>query len=242
MRSRSLVCGTCVGIGLQHLNLAATHFDWVIIDEGARSSPAIAMQVGSRILLVGDHSQLRPTYEDEHKKAIAQSLGIPANSAEFQRVMRSDFERVFESPYGRAARATLKTQYRMLPPIGDLVSEIFYDNELKNGERPSPEYFAQRPQAACLTLSLGWTPERLAVRPLIAVVKASQTALRPTQSSSFCRRSKLMKTSAREWLEKWQSPKNLLLASSACTVSNASWSAKDSQRNHGLRTSADLSK
>ena len=40
MRSRSLVCGTCVGIGLQHLNLAATHFDWVIIDEGARSSPS----------------------------------------------------------------------------------------------------------------------------------------------------------------------------------------------------------
>ncbi len=158
MRSRSLVCGTCVGIGLQHLNLAATHFDWVIIDEGARSSPselAIAMQVGSRILLVGDHSQLRPTYEDEHKKAIAQSLGIPANSAEFQRVMRSDFERVFESPYGRAARATLKTQYRMLPPIGDLVSEIFYENELKNGERPSPEYFAQK-TPSCLSHIVTW--------------------------------------------------------------------------------------
>ncbi|KES23064.1 AAA domain-containing protein [Pseudomonas sp. AAC] len=158
MRSRSLVCGTCVGIGLQHLNLAATHFDWVIIDEGARSSPselAIAMQVGSRILLVGDHSQLRPTYEDEHKKAIAQSLGIPANSAEFQRVMRSDFERVFDSPYGRAARATLKTQYRMLPPIGDLVSEIFYENELKNGERPSPEYFAKK-TPGCLSHIVTW--------------------------------------------------------------------------------------
>jgi serine/threonine protein kinase len=158
MRSRTLVCGTCVGIGLQHLNLAATHFDWVIIDEGARSSPselAIAMQVGSRILLVGDHSQLRPTYEDEHKKAIAQTLGIPVNSAEFQRVMRSDFERVFESPYGRAARATLKTQYRMLPPIGDLVSEIFYENELENGTRPSPEYFSKG-VPGCLSHIVTW--------------------------------------------------------------------------------------
>ncbi|WP_164553071.1 AAA domain-containing protein, partial [Pseudomonas viridiflava] len=52
MRSRTLVCGTCVGIGLQHLKLAENHFDWVIIDEAARSAPselAIAMQVGSRV-------------------------------------------------------------------------------------------------------------------------------------------------------------------------------------------------
>ncbi|WP_164706901.1 AAA domain-containing protein, partial [Pseudomonas viridiflava] len=125
MRSRTLVCGTCVGIGLQHLKLAENHFDWVIIDEAARSAPsvlAIAMQVGSRVLLVGDHNQLRPTYEEEHKAAIARSLGVTTGSAEFQHVMRSDFGRVFQSPYGRATRATLNTQYRMLPAIGDLVN------------------------------------------------------------------------------------------------------------------------
>ncbi|MBV7547414.1 NERD domain-containing protein [Pseudomonas sp. PDM26] len=158
MRSRTLVCGTCVGIGLQHLNLATTHFDWVIIDEAARSSPselAIAMQVGSRILKVGDHFQLSPTYEDEHKKAIAKALGISVNSTEFQRVMRSDFERVFESPYGQAARAELKTQYRMLPPIGDLVSEIFYNNRLSNGFRPSPAYYAKS-VPACLSHIVTW--------------------------------------------------------------------------------------
>lgn len=158
MRSRTLVCGTCVGIGLQHLNLAETHFDWVIIDEAARSAPselAVAMQVGSRVLLVGDHNQLRPTYEEEHKAAIARTFGVTTNSAEFQQIMRSDFERVFESPYGRSARAMLKTQYRMLPAIGDLVDEIFYDIDLENGHRPSPEYFnGSVPQ--CLSHVVTW--------------------------------------------------------------------------------------
>ncbi|QHE97310.1 AAA family ATPase [Pseudomonas cannabina pv. alisalensis] len=158
MRSRTLVCGTCVGIGLQHLKLAETHFDWVIIDEAARSAPselAIAMQVGSRVLLVGDHNQLRPTYEEEHKAAIARSLGVTTGSAEFQHVMRSDFERVFQSPYGRATRATLNTQYRMLPAIGDLVNDIFYDIDLKNGFRPSPRYFSQK-VPECLSHVVTW--------------------------------------------------------------------------------------
>lgn len=158
MRSRTLVCGTCVGIGLQHLKLSETHFDWVIIDEAARSAPselAIAMQVGSRVLLVGDHNQLRPTYEEEHKAAIARSLGVTTSSAEFQQVMRSDFERVFQSPYGRATRATLNTQYRMLPAIGDLVNEIFYDIDLENGYRPSPAYFSQN-VPECLSHVVTW--------------------------------------------------------------------------------------
>lgn len=148
MRARTLVCGTCVGIGLQHLKLAENRFDWVIIDEAARSSPselAIAMQVGSRILLVGDHRQLPPTYADEHLKAIARDLGLHSQSDEFRRVMRSDFERAFESAYGRGVSATLKVQYRMQPPIGDLVSEVFYDGELMTGERPVPECFSHAP-------------------------------------------------------------------------------------------------
>lgn len=148
MRARTLVCGTCVGVGLPHLKLAENRFDWVIIDEAARSSPselAIAMQVGSRILLVGDHRQLPPTYADEHLKAIARDLGLHSQSDEFRRIMRSDFERAFESAYGRGVSATLKVQYRMQPPIGDLVSEVFYGGELMTGARPVPECFSNAP-------------------------------------------------------------------------------------------------
>ncbi|GAL02471.1 regulator of nonsense transcripts 1 homolog [Photobacterium aphoticum] len=70
-RSRQLVTGTCVGIGQRHLGIADNQYDWVIIDEAARSIAselAIAMQSGKRILLVGDHQQLPPLYSDAHKK------------------------------------------------------------------------------------------------------------------------------------------------------------------------------
>src|SRR3546814_15950068 len=48
-------------------------------------------------------------------------------------VARSDFERVFETAYGRAAGHTLRRQYRMLPPIGEIVSKSFYDGRLEHG-------------------------------------------------------------------------------------------------------------
>lgn len=157
LRSRTLVCGTCVGIGVKHLSLAESRFDWVIIDEAARSSPtelAIAMQIGRRVLLVGDHRQLPPFYDADHRKAIARALELSTASREFQNIMRSDFERAFESPYGQLASATLKTQYRMQPAIGDMVSEVFYDGVLETGKRPIPTHFDHVPD--CLKHVCTW--------------------------------------------------------------------------------------
>ncbi|WP_140409471.1 AAA domain-containing protein, partial [Escherichia coli] len=64
-RSRQLVAGTCVGIGQGHIGIQENIYDWVIIDEAARSISselAIAMQSARRVLLVGDHMQLPPLY------------------------------------------------------------------------------------------------------------------------------------------------------------------------------------
>lgn len=55
-RSRQLVIGTCVGIGQGHLNIKDNMYDWVIIDEAARSQSgelAIAMQSGKRYYWLG---------------------------------------------------------------------------------------------------------------------------------------------------------------------------------------------
>lgn len=144
MRSRTVVCGTCVGLGLNHIGLSNNRFDWVIIDEAARSSPtelAIAMQVGKRVLLVGDHHQLPPTYQEEHLQAIARSLGVFHKSSEFEQIMQSDFERGYTSPYGEQVHAMLSTQYRMQAPIGNLVSDVFYPKKLFTGKRETPDYF-----------------------------------------------------------------------------------------------------
>lgn len=136
-RSRQLVVGTCVGIGQSHIGIGETIYDWVIVDEAARSVSselAIAMQAGKRILLVGDHKQLPPLYQEGHKKALAQSLRIPAKGEELDYILGSDFERAFESNYGKKVGASLKTQYRMAPAIGTLVSKCFYDGDLVNGK------------------------------------------------------------------------------------------------------------
>ena len=136
-RSRQLVIGTCVGIGQRHIGIADNLYDWVIVDEAARSISselAIAMQSGIRILLVGDHKQLPPLYSEEHKNALARRLGISKRGEELDQALGSDFERVFQSEYGKQTCATLKTQYRMAPAIGSLVSACFYENVLENGK------------------------------------------------------------------------------------------------------------
>lgn len=146
-RSKQLVAGTCVGIGNWNIDLASNQYDWVIIDEAARSIAselAIAMQVGKRILLVGDHKQLPPLYTDPHKKALARHLGIPSSN-EIDGLIASDFARAFESDYGQQVGAKLLVQYRMAPAIGSLVSRCFYDGELENGERKIPNIYNDIP-------------------------------------------------------------------------------------------------
>ena len=157
-RSRQLVIGTCVGIGQRHIGIADNLYDWVIVDEAARSISselAIAMQSGTRILLVGDHKQLPPLYSEEHKNALARRLGISKRGEELDQALGSDFERVFLSEYGKQTCATLKTQYRMAPAIGSLVSACFYENVLENGKTDNdvPNIYFRLPEEikSCVT-------------------------------------------------------------------------------------------
>ncbi|WP_416305871.1 AAA domain-containing protein [Neptunicella sp. SCSIO 80796] len=132
-KTRTLVCGTCVGIGRNHYGIGENIYDWVIIDEAARSTAsemAIAMQIGKRVLLVGDHKQLPPSYEEEHLLAAHRKL--PNVSVEA--LEQSDFERSFHSSYGKQIGQSLLTQYRMFKPIGELVSNCFYEGLLETGK------------------------------------------------------------------------------------------------------------
>ncbi|MGA1861048.1 AAA domain-containing protein [Azospirillum sp. 11R-A] len=134
--TRQIVCGTCVGLGSLSLGLKS-NFDLVIIDEAARCTAgelAVPMQSGKRVILVGDHMQLPPFHVGEYVAETAKRIGIPR-----EEVRRSDFERTFTSPYGKAVGQTLRIQYRMIEPIGRLVSEVFYrDSPLKHG-RAAPK-------------------------------------------------------------------------------------------------------
>ncbi len=129
--TRQIVAGTCVGLGRSALGLTSTPFDLVIVDEAARctaSELAVPVQAGGWIVLVGDHQQLEPQHPESLVDEVAERLDIGVAE-----VARSDFERVFETRYGREAGHTLEQQYRMLPPIGEIVSESFYHGKLRHG-------------------------------------------------------------------------------------------------------------
>ena len=79
------------------------------------------MQAGRWIVLVGDHLQLEPQHRADVIRAVSKHTRVGRKE-----LARSDFERVFEAPYGRDAGRTLTEQYRMLEPIGTLVSDAFY--------------------------------------------------------------------------------------------------------------------
>ena len=135
--TRQIVAGTCVGLGRPSLGLTSTPFDLVIVDEAARctaSELSVPLQAGRWIILVGDQAQLEPL----HKPEVVQLVGARTEFAKAE-IIRSDFDRVFATAYGVVAGKRLKTQYRMLPAIGRLVSDTFYPEiKLEHG-RDVPE-------------------------------------------------------------------------------------------------------
>ncbi|MBD2812475.1 NERD domain-containing protein [Xenorhabdus sp. Vera] len=142
LKTKQLVCGTLVGVGRRSLELQDTQFDWVIIDEAGRAQASelmVAMQCAKRVLLVGDHKQLPPFYHKAHLRLASKKLEV--NSEIFD---ESDFERAYKACDG----VTLDTQYRMIEPIGDLVSACFYAEDigkLHTGRSSSPEWYDNLP-------------------------------------------------------------------------------------------------
>lgn len=125
-KTRTIVTATCVGVGQTKIRMEKSSYDWVIVDEAARCTPgelAVPIQLGRRVLLVGDHRQLLPMTE----RAVVK--GLLAEMPETPRVEfeRSDFESAYLSRYGRDNGRTLTEQYRMAPEICDLVSKVFYE-------------------------------------------------------------------------------------------------------------------
>lgn len=143
-RCSNIVAGTCVGVGKQALGITEVPYDWVIVDEAARSSPmelVVAMQAGKRVLLVGDHLQLPPSYPPAVEEQASALLGLPRK--DFRRI--NNFQRAFSSNYGQLVGRTLRVQYRMAEHINRLVSHCFYADALEVGRAPPGDEYAQLP-------------------------------------------------------------------------------------------------
>ena len=142
VKTKELVCGTLVGMGLKRIEIEDIEFDWVIVDEAGRAQASelmIALQTAKRVLLVGDQKQLPPFYEKEHLKLASKKLNTDINT-----FTDSDFYRAFKANNG----VTLDTQYRMVKPISDIISNCFYADEIDElitGRKESPEWFNTLP-------------------------------------------------------------------------------------------------
>ncbi|MDW9819722.1 AAA family ATPase [Sinorhizobium meliloti] len=135
--TRQIVAGTCVGLGRSSLGLTATPFDLVIVDEAARCTAGellVPLQAARWAVMVGDQAQLEPLHDVDVVTMVSNRTAVQKSE-----IKRSDFERVFKSEYGRIAGAKLQTQYRMLPPIGQIVSETFYSDLKLQAGRSKPE-------------------------------------------------------------------------------------------------------
>lgn len=125
-KTRNVVAATCVGVGETRIRIDSHVFDWVIVDEAARCTPgelAVPIQVGRRVLLVGDHLQLPPMLSRDVVERLREENPDRKESDH----LVSDFERSFTSTFGKAVGSTLTEQYRMDPQICSLVSECFYE-------------------------------------------------------------------------------------------------------------------
>lgn len=158
VKTRSIIAGTCVGVGQTSLKIDSRSFDWVIIDEAARCTAgelAVAAQLGRRVLLVGDHLQLLPMIDREMMEQLGNAFPILSSDE----LARSDFERAFASTYGEENRRVLSEQYRMNPAICDLVTDTFYSPHgvaLRTSEKREPNLYFDQTLPKPFDVQIAW--------------------------------------------------------------------------------------
>ncbi len=128
LASAQVVAGTCVGMAAAIADDDV--FDLAVVDEASKATPTEAlmpMARSRRWVLVGDERQL-PPFQD--------SALVDEGLLEDHGLSREDLR---ETIFGRLSaglpadrRVTLTEQHRMIAPIGALISECFYDGELRS--------------------------------------------------------------------------------------------------------------
>ncbi|WP_240416598.1 serine/threonine-protein kinase [Paenibacillus periandrae] len=125
IENATIVAGTCTGYN-SNPAVKNLSFDYVIVDEAAKASVPellIPLLKGSRLILVGDHNQLPPTL----KKEVIDRCNVK------QEVFETGlFKHLFDRlPVTNKFR--LSMQYRMHKTIGNMISNVFYENTIDTG-------------------------------------------------------------------------------------------------------------
>lgn len=138
-----LVAATCVGYAAVP-GAETASYDLCIIDEASKATSTellVPMARAQRWVLVGDHRQL-PPFIDEALRDAALLKDHTLTVEDLKRTLFDDLR----TGLPRDCVKELTEQYRMLPAIGRLISEVFYDNKLVSHEREPPAWL--RPPVA----------------------------------------------------------------------------------------------
>ncbi|MEQ9308516.1 MAG: AAA domain-containing protein [Balneolaceae bacterium] len=140
VKSVNVIGATCIHIASSQYSKINFHFDYVIMDESSKATPAenlVPINMGQNIILIGDHKQLPPviTREDAVKQKVRDKL--EDNGLDIEKEFgESLFEKLileFEAnPNLQGNIKMLDIQYRMPRQIGNLISRFFYNEKLKN--------------------------------------------------------------------------------------------------------------
>lgn len=127
IKRSQVVAGTCIGIPREIQDI---EFDLCIVDEASKATATevlVSMARSHRWILVGDPKQL-PPFQDEVSRNPSFLEKYELTQDDIRETL---FDRLLRTlPDG--CRKMLNIQHRMVAPIGNLVSECFYEGQLKS--------------------------------------------------------------------------------------------------------------
>lgn len=129
LKNHQVVAATCIGLAQKKAGLDKVDFDLVIIDEAGKTLAGeliIPILRAKKVIIIGDHKQLPPMVNPE----VSEELEIENRYDDI--LKHSIFERLFDK--SKENKIMLDTQYRMPNIVGDLISQEFYNGNLKNGK------------------------------------------------------------------------------------------------------------
>jgi len=155
LKVANIVFATSTSSAIDWLKQNAPPFDWVILEEAAKSHPVeliLPMNLGHRWLLIGDQKQLPPYKYKEMEITVSDILDEDQREEEKEDVSFLEnrnkclkniklFETLFENFKTVKAQyceqeynpcSLLEDQYRHPPLISEMVSTIFYDTKFTN--------------------------------------------------------------------------------------------------------------
>jgi superfamily I DNA and/or RNA helicase len=122
-----VVAGTCIGF-LRHRAVRSLDIDLCIVDEASKATlteALVPMARAKKWILVGDTRQLPPTDED----LLRATDVLRDNDLSREDVTQTLFRRMADQLPAHSQRL-LRQQYRMIRPIGDMISTCFYEGQL----------------------------------------------------------------------------------------------------------------